>query len=96
MPAYLKDPSAVLDFGFDWQLWLASGETISASTWTITEDETSPSTTLFKASDTHNTTATTAWLSGGTPGVDYVLTNHITTSAGRQDDRSMTIKVLNR
>jgi hypothetical protein len=36
------------------------------------------------------------WLSGGTLGTDYLITNHITTSKSRQDDRSMIIQVRQR
>jgi len=35
MTRFLKDPDAVLDYGFDWSDWLADGETISTSTWTV-------------------------------------------------------------
>lgn len=85
MPSnFIKDPDAVLDYAVDWSAWLASGETITASTWTV-------DTGLTKNSDTHSTTATVAWLSGGTVGVSYLCVNHITTSAGRQDDRTLTI-----
>ena len=86
-----KDPSAVLDFGFDWTAegWLATGETITASTWSVP-------TGLTVASTPFSTTQTVVWLSGGTAGTDYVITNHIVTSQGRTDERSMTIWVRNR
>jgi len=70
---YLKDPDAVLNYGFDWKgespgPWLATGVTITTSTWTvpagITED-----------SNAHTDTTTVIVLSGGTAGESYVLTN---------------------
>lgn len=39
-------------------------------------------------------TVATAWLSSGTVGYDYPVTCHITTAAGRQDSRTITISVL--
>ena len=106
LATYVKDPEAVLDYGFNWSLWLAvadltlsppvSAETITSSTWTLPADLTSPAVGLTKDSDSHGATGTTVWLSGGEDGVDYVVTNHIHTSAGRDDDRSMKIKVRNR
>ena len=89
MSIYVKDPQSVLDYGFDWSDWLADGETILTSTWTVT-------TGLTKDSDSSNDTATTIWVSGGTAGTSYTITNHITTSAGREDDRSHVLKVKDR
>ena len=84
-----KDPDAVLDYGFDWSDWLASGETISTSAWVV-------DTGITADSDSNTTTITTVWLSGGTAGKVYRITNSITTSAGREDDRSLLIKVQER
>lgn len=84
-----KDPDAVLDWVWDWSDWLAPGETISTSVFTVSAglDLDSQSNTLASA---------TAWLSGGTPGVPYTVANRVTTSAGRTDERSITIRVTNR
>ena len=84
-----KDPDAVLDYTLDWNdsskgPWLASGETISASTWTVPSG-------ITKDSDSNDNTTTTIWLSGGTAGSDYDLINHITTSASREEDRTIRI-----
>jgi len=91
MAAKIKDPNAVLDYSIDWSTWLATSETISASSWTvptgITQTTPAPSFT---------NTVTTIWLLGGTAGTTYTLTNHITTNQGRQDDRSITIQVVER
>jgi hypothetical protein len=84
-----KDPDAKLDYGFDWTDWLTSGEVISTSDWIIASG-------LTEISDSHSNTVTSVWVSGGTINTDYVITNHITTSMGREDDRSHTIKVRNR
>ena len=90
-PTYVKDPGAVLDYGFDWSEkgWLATGESISESSWTVPEG-------LTKDSDTNDDTTTTVWLSGGTAGENYEVVNHILTSTDREDDRTLIIKVRNR
>ena len=84
-----KDPQAVLDYGFDWSAWLADGETITASSWLISD------TGLTADSDEATDTTATIWLSGGTLGTTYRVTNHIITSQNRQDDRTLTISVVN-
>lgn len=86
---FKKDPSAVLDYGFDWSDWLSSGETISTSTWTA-------SVGITIDSDTKSLTSTVVWLSGGTSGIVYTVINHIVTSGGKTDERSLNIRVTNR
>jgi len=85
----LKDPSAVLDYGFDWTGWLATGETITD--YTITVD-----TGITADSSTEDAGKVTVWLSGGTAGINYKVACLITTTAGRTDERTMWIKVINR
>jgi hypothetical protein len=89
MSSYLHDPQAKLDYGFDWSDWLRDGEIIITSTWAI-------ATGLTKISDSFSTSATTIWIKDGVAGESQVITNHITTSAGREDDRSHTLKVKDR
>lgn len=88
---FRKDPDAVLDYTWDWSAWLASGETITDATVT-------PSGTGLTVNGTPTTGAATvtAWLTGGTAGTEYLVTCHITTSQGRQDDRTITISVVDR
>ncbi len=86
---WVKDPDATLDWRWDWSEWLADGETITVSTFIVSAG-------LVKNSDTFSATSATVWLSGGTAGTAYLVTNRITTSVGRTDDRSITIRVTNR
>ena len=86
---YLKDPSAVLDWAFDWTEWLATGETITDHT--ITAD-----TGITVDSSTELDGKVTVWLSGGTAGINYKVACLITTSAGRIEERTIRIKVTNR
>jgi len=88
MDNHIKDPDAVLDYGHDWSDFLAEcSDTIATSTWDVpagmTEDRPS-----YVVGNT-----TVVWLAGGTHGTDYVVTNHMVTTAGREQDYSMKIKV---
>lgn len=90
MSIYIKDPSELLDYVEDWDdYWLAAGETISTSTWTAASG-------ITVSSSSNTTTTATVWLSGGTHGQEYLVTNRITTSAGRTGERSIKIICRNR
>lgn len=86
---YTKDPSAILDWAFDWTDWLAAAETITDHT--ITAD-----TGITVGSSTKDTGVVTVWLSGGTAGINYKVACLITTTAGRTDERTIWIKVVER
>lgn len=88
MTVYIHDPNAVLDYQNDWAAWL-DGDTITTSTWSVPAG-------ITKDSDSHTTTTTTVWLSGGTAGSEYHCINHVVTAAGREDDRTITIRVQER
>jgi len=85
---FTKDPNAVLDYSIDWPRWLA-GDQIAASEWIVASG-------LTKMAESKTATSTTVWLSGGTAGQSYIVTNRITTAAGRTEDRSFTIRVEER
>lgn len=86
---YMLDPNANLDFSFDWTAWLATNETITAQTVTAT-----PGATVNTVSQTAG--IVTYWLTAGNNGSTVTVTCHITTSAGRQDDRSVSVVVRQR
>lgn len=102
--ASTKDPAEVLDYSRDWDRsredaaagtgWLAAAETISASTWAI-ETKTGDTTPLIQTTPAPSIAGgkTTVWLSGGTAGLSYRVTNHITTSQGRQGERSFVLEI---
>ena len=85
---FTKDPNAVLDYSIDWTRWLA-GDQVAASEWIVASG-------LTKMADSKTSTSATVWLSGGTAGQSYIVTNRITTAAGRTEDRSFTIRVEER
>lgn len=86
---FTKDPDANLDYSWDWTSWLQGGETITASTVTTTAG-------ITLGTVTFTNVRTTAWLSAGDAGKLYQATNRITTSLGRIDDRTITIRVQQR
>lgn len=86
---FVKDPDATLDWVINWSDWLESTEIITASTYIV-------GTGLTKTLDEFEDKYTTVWLAGGTAGQPYRVTNRVTTSAGRTDERSITIRVKDR
>lgn len=89
-----KDPDAVLDYTIDWSDWL-DDDTISTSAW-ATPARADEDDDITIDDDSNTTTIATVWLSGGTPGLHYKVTNHIVTADGREEDRTITIKVKQR
>ena len=89
MTVYIKDPEAVLDYAFDWSDWLASGETITSHLVTVP-------TGINLDSSAESAGKVTAWLSGGSVGETYRVECLIATIAGRTDERSLWIKVVER
>lgn len=89
MSVFVKDPNATLDFACDWSAWLQEDETIVTSEWL-------PPDGITAATESVTGGKAIVWLSGGTVGESYQVTNRITTSAGRIDDRTMTIRVRQR
>ena len=86
--SFVKDPDAILDYEWDWSAWLGT-DTIASHTVTASAGLTVDST---EATDT----AVTVWLSGGTVGQTYSVTCHVVTAAGREDDRTVTVTVMER
>lgn len=84
-----KDPDATLDWIFDWNEWLGDFETIVSSSFFV-----DPGIVITQSGNTQKTA--TVWLSGGTEGLVYKITCRVTTSEGRTDDRSFTLRCTNR
>lgn len=90
MKGFVKDPDATLDYSYDWSPWL-NGDEINSSNWTA-----EAGITLVPASQSFTTTTTRVFVSGGTVGQNYTLTNTITTVGSRTDERSIEIRVRQR
>lgn len=87
-----KTADEIKDYSIDWSCALAVGETIFSSTWAsagITIDSSAPTISADGKS-------TTVWVSGGTPGQTYVITNTIITdnSPARELQESFTLPVV--
>jgi len=88
MTTFRKDPEAVLDYHVDWSDWLGI-DTIASSLWSCSDSG------ITIDSDSTTATVTTVWLSGGTVDEEYEVVNHIVTSAGREEDKTLTIRMRN-
>lgn len=85
----VQDPQAVIQRTFDWSAWLSTGETITSAT--VTAD------TGFTVSGvTHDDTTVTFFGEGGTVGERYKVTCHVVTTAGEENDDTLTIRVIER
>lgn len=91
MKGFVKDPDATLDYTIDWARWMDTSDFISSSTW-IAES----GITIVPASESFTNTTTTVFISGGSPGQTYKITNRITTNGNRIDERSFELRVRER
>jgi hypothetical protein len=82
MSVLLQDPDERLDYQFDWDSWLADGDSIASRQWTITP--TGPTLT--------NATSAAVTVSGMTGGITYHLTEKVTTANGIIGDRTIAIR----
>jgi len=82
---FTKAPASILDYLVNWAAWLGA-DTIATSAWTVP-------TGLTKTTDSKTTTGATVWLSGGTEGEEYLITNLITTAGGRTAQKSFMLKL---
>jgi hypothetical protein len=87
MTPFTQDPNAVLDYPFDWSVYLAQiNDTIQTSQFIV------DSGIVVESDAILNPANTVVWLSGAVKGKRYAVTNHILTAGGREDD--WTIYVL--
>lgn len=90
MAVYKKDPNATLDYTFDWTAYLTPiADTIASVTWVLTSG-------ITKVSQSNTTMTATAFISGGVVGSTETLTCRILTAGGRTDDRSISLKIVDR
>lgn len=87
---FIKAPTDVLDYEWDWSVWLPTGDTISTFEFTVEEGltlETDPA-------SSNTTTSATVWIGGGTAGIIYTVTCQITTAAGRVAQNTQNVNVV--
>lgn len=85
---FFKAPAEYIDITVDWNLWL-QGDTITSSNWDVPQE-------LTADAATHTDQTTTVWLSGGVLGEHYLLTNTITTAAGRSPVRTIVVRLTSK
>ena len=90
-----KDTHAQLIYTFDWSEWLPTGDTIAASTYTITARANDPD-PLVIHSQGRTSTSTYVELKEGQLGKIYIVTVQVTTTMGLIDRRNFRVKVLAR
>jgi concanavalin A-like lectin/glucanase superfamily protein len=84
---FVKDPQATTDYSIDWTMPLtAASDTIKTSSWA-----TDPGVAVAKS--TYVGYVVTAFISGGTVGSSYSVTNTITTPGGRTLAQNFIVKV---
>lgn len=107
--AVIKDPSAAKDYLINWAdpaapggPFLTGGDTITASTWAIYLTTNSGSGPVLSVppgivvgSNSFTQSTATVWLTGGVVVTEYLVTNHITTAQGRQEDQSIIVLCIN-
>jgi len=93
MTFLLKHPDATLDYAVDWGTDYLSGETLATSDWSIAPVEPAG---IALESSAFDLLVATATVSGGKAGKIYRLTNHVTTTDGRDDSRSIMLRVEQR
>lgn len=87
MKAFNKDPGDIVDYGFDWTLWMSSGDTISTSTFS--------GGLLGISSSSISSYNTTCFVHCGTAGTFHKFTNRIVTSQGRTKEQSRDMQIIN-
>jgi len=84
--SFTKTAWEELDYPISWAQLLASGETISASSWVVPAG-------LTELDTEQGLDSTAITLGGGTIGQSYTVANRITTSAGRKFERSIQVTI---
>lgn len=88
MRSFTKSSNGDLDYTEDWADWLGS-DTILTSTWVVGAG-------LTGGAESNTTTLATIFLSGGTRGASYVVTNQIDTNQLRTAERSFLLRIIDK
>jgi hypothetical protein len=75
-----QTPASILDYTINWAARGIGTDTVATSSWAITPADLSGT----SPPPSFTATTTTVWLSGGTVGVYYTVTNTIITAGGRE------------
>lgn len=91
MKLYSKHPDAKLDFSIDWTEFLGADD-IDTSSWTAEEID-GDGAPLVLSDNGESSGVSVIWIEGGTEGFAYLVSNHIVTTAGREDTRSFVLRI---
>ena len=83
-----QTPTENLDYTINWTTRGLGTDTIATSTWVVSPND------LTSSNPSNTTTTTTIWLTGGTAGNFYTVTNTITTAGGREMQETFTMNIV--
>ena len=93
MSFHLKDPGATLDYAVDWGAEYLAEDSIAASSFTVSPVEDGGAEIVRIANDFKTATVT---VGGGIAGRQYRITNHVVMASGREDERTIVLRVEQR
>jgi hypothetical protein len=93
MTFLLKDPGALLDYAVDWGAEYLAGDALASSDWSVSPVEAGGANI---AGSQFDLLVATVQVAGGIAGHIYRVTNHVVTASGREDNRSITLRVEQR
>ena len=93
MSFHLKDPGAVLDYAVDWGSEYLDGDVLVASEFVLSPVEPGGAVITDTRFDTQLATVS---VGGGIAGHQYQLVNHVVLQSGREDERTIVLRVEQR
>lgn len=93
MSFLLKDPDAILDYAIDWGAEYLNNDVIDQSSWTVEPVEAGGASVVASQFDFRTATVQAG---GGIAGHLYRLTNRVVLASGREDRRSIVLRVERR
>ena len=93
MSFHLKDPGAVLDYAVDWGAEYLDGDALASSVFEVSPVEAGGVVITGSQFDPRLATVT---VGGGIAGHQYRLVNHVVMVSGREDERTIVLRVEQR
>lgn len=93
MAIFVKDPGASIDYAVDWSAGYLAGQVITTSLWQV---EPAESGGVVVAAGSAMPGKTQATIAGGVAGRVYRVTNRVIFSDGRNDERTLVVRVEER
>jgi hypothetical protein len=90
---FVKDPAATVDYAVDWAAGYLANQTITGSNWNVEPEEAGGIVVTASGIEPDKTRAT---LSAGKIGRLYHITNLVSFSDGRNDERTLVVRVEER